>query len=273
MGPDLRRGKVQIPRKNNERAMTFIHIKKIQKLDANNVPVEAFAVPCVVITTPQGRKLIPNPAGTEAELFDTLESAESAIKRAGFDYVFEGKMTSTLAGGKPVAAVVTGNERSWETAIPSLINHLKDRETSVVANSAFALGALRAQAAIEPLCELLGHDDPNVRKSVAEAFGRLGMPAIYPLRDALVKARSSPQNNASHVRLTVLTAFLEMIEENVGAGIMTLMIPMALESLDDENWLVRSQAAMIVARATLSIEAEKLRQENQKRALANRRVD
>lgn len=251
--------------------MTLIHIKKIQTTGANGSAQEAYAVPCVAIATPQGRKLIPNPAGGEAQVFSSLNDAEDAIKRAGFDYIFEGKMTYTMGQGKPLGNIALNNAgRPLEQAVQSLIHHLRDREPSVVANAAFALGALRAQASLEALSDILGHDDPNVRKNVAEALARLGLPAVHALRDAFLKARTSPHTNAPYIRLTVMTAYLELIEQGLNSASMEQFLPLVVESLEDESWLVRAQAAMVIAQAALALEAEKNAAEARKNTPSSR---
>jgi HEAT repeat protein len=224
--------------------MSFITIKKIQQHDpVTHEKKDVYAVPSVAIATPQGRKLIPNPSGNEASLFNTLEEAEEAIRRAGFDYEFEGKRTYTLSQGPGIAkgSVRPGTQTPLESAIPVLIQHLQDREISVVANAAFALGNLRAYAAIDSFVEILGHDDPSVRKNVAEAMARLGASAIPRLRDAFEKARTSTHKNAPYIRLTVLNTFLEMLEQGYGPSVSEQFLPMAISALEDDSWLVRAQ--------------------------------
>lgn len=226
---------------------------------------DAYAVPCVAIATPDGRRLIPNPSGTEAQVFATLEEASEAIRRAGFDYSFEGQTTHLLAQGPADAlsnarsANATG--RPLEDAIPMLIQLLKDRESGVVAQAASALGALRTQAARDALVGILGHDDPGVRKNAADALARLGTPALHSLREALTKARNSNHANAPYIRLSVLTVYLEMLRQGSDRAAMAHFLPQAVESLTDESWLVRAQAAQVLGQAALAIEEEKRRQE------------
>lgn len=242
--------------------MSFIIIKKIQQHDpVTHEKKDVYAVPSVAIATPQGRKLIPNPSGNEASLFDTLEEAEEAIRRAGFDYEFEGKRTYTMSQGPSQAktSMRSGGQPPLELAIPILIKHLQDREVSVVANAAYALGTVRAYAALEPLAEILGHDDPSVRKNVAEAMARLGASALPRLRDAFEKARSSTHKNAPYIRLTVLNTFLEMLEQGYGASVSDQFLPLAVTSLEDESWLVRAQAALLIGRTAHALEEEKKR--------------
>jgi hypothetical protein len=157
--------------------MSVIHIKKIQKASAEHGVQEFFAVTSVGIATPQGKKLIPNPAGKEALLFETLEEAESAIRRAGFDYEFQGKTTYLFEQAKKQKTV--GATASLDSAVPILIQRLHDREPTVVANSVFALGMLRATEALESIVGILGHDDAGVRKSVSELRRKVIMPTRH----------------------------------------------------------------------------------------------
>src|SRR5947209_2495265 len=116
--------------------MTIVHIKKVsqQRTAPDGSPQDGYAVPCMSIATPAGRRLMPNPIGQEAQVFDTLEEAVEAIRRAGFDYVFEGRTTHLLdeqkaqtirrAGGStgrsaPTPPMNTG--RPMEDAVPTLV--------------------------------------------------------------------------------------------------------------------------------------------------------
>lgn len=243
---------------------TFIPIKKIQKRSASGQAETWFAVPAMAISSPQGRLLIPNPAGAEAQLFATLEEAEEAVRRAGFDYEFEGKQVfafQSAGGAGKSTAVIRPGTPPLEQAIPLLIEHLKDRESSVVANAAYALGTLRAGAALEPLSQILGHDDPTVRKNVAEAMGRLGPVALTHLSMAFEKARTNPGKQAPYIRLTVLSAFLEMVEQGQVGTCSGHYLPLAVTALQDDSWLVRSQAALLMGKTAQALEEERRRLE------------
>lgn len=53
-----------------------------------------------------------------------------------------------------------------------------------------ALGKLRDERALNPLCELLSDEDVLIRQSAANALGVLGHPgAVEPLRIAAAKER------------------------------------------------------------------------------------
>ena len=230
---------------------SFIPIKKIRKRQHNGEQQEFYAVPSVAIATPQGRKLIPNPAGNEAGLFPTLEEAEDAIRRAGFDYEFEGKKTqlysavSTSHASKSSKKTTSG-QNPMDAAVPLLIAHLRDREGGVVANAVFALGAIRAYPALDQLIEILGHDDPTVRKNLAEAIARLGGSALPRLKDAFEQAQKSTHKNAPYIRLTVLSTFLEFLDQGQGVLYSDHFLPLAVSALEDESWLVRAQAAQVI---------------------------
>ncbi len=247
-------------------SMTFIHIKKIKHDHPDTGIREVYAVPSVAIATPQGRKLIPNPSGNEASLYPTLEEAEDAVRRAGFDYIFEGKKTYTLAQSAAQPTQIS-SDKPLEQAVPILIRQLQDRESSVVANSAFALGALRASAALEPLSNILGHDDANVRKHAAEAMARFGTPALPYLRDAFEAAKSSTRANAPYIRLTVMNAFLEMLQGGISSAQTEQLLPLALAALEDESWLVKAQAALVIGHAAKAMEEEKNQREPHKKRI------
>ena len=208
---------------------------------------EVYAVPAVALSTPGGKKLIPNPAGNDAAVYDTLEDAAEAIARAGFDYMFEGKKTVTLGSQGPKRLVVPNTGDPLANAVPLLIACLSEKESSVIANSAFALGVLEDSAAVEPLCALLGHEDSVVRKNVAEALAKIGANALWALRDNFDKALQSKEKNAPYIRLTVMTAYLEL--SHTHRELLDIVLPQAVEALQDESWLVRAQAASVIGHA------------------------
>lgn len=245
---------------------SLIPIKKIKKRNAAGEVQAFFAVPSMALSTPQGRILIPNPSGAEAALFSTLEEAEEAVRRAGFDYEFEGQTTyafnqPTATGGKTSLPVASN---PLDQAIPLLVKHLKDRESGVVANAVFALGAVRAYAALDELVGILGHDDPNVRKNLAEALARLGSGALPKLIAAFEQARVSTGKQAPYIRLTVLNTFMEMLEQGLGASYSNQFLPLAVGALEDDSWLVRAQAALVIGRTAQALEEERKRVEQQR---------
>lgn len=237
--------------------MDLIHIKKIQKRHPKKGLREAFAVPAMGLSTPTGKVLIPNPAGKEALLFESLEEAEAAIRKAGFDYEYEGKATYLFE--KTAFRKADQPVQSLDTAIPILLSRLQDREPAVLANSAAALGMLRASQAIEPLLGILGHDDPAVRKSASDALARLAPGSIAGLNRAYEQALASKQANVPYVRLTVLTAFAEMLQIGQGAPVLEQCLPVIIQGLEDESWLVRAQAALVVGQLAAFREANEQR--------------
>lgn len=226
--------------------MTFIHIKK-QTVHRNEGPVEVYAIPAVALSTTQGKRLIPNPAGQETCVFATFEEAEDAVRRAGFDYIFEGQKTytsrTTPVTEIPRAPAFTGPVSILE-AIPLLMERLKDREPSVVSHAAYALGELGAAQAVLPLISLLGHEDSSVRKEVAESLAKLGDTSLPHLRTAFSEAQRSKEKNANHVRLTVVNTYLEMTHSR--RELLGEVLPQLVDALSDESWLVRSQAALAI---------------------------
>lgn len=251
--------------------MSFIHIKKIQKRDAASGEArELYAVPSVSIATPQGRKLIPNPSGNEANLFNSLEEAEEAIRRAGFDYEFEGKKTYLLGQSSPSpSSTIRYSASPMEQAVPLLLTMLQAREPSVIANAAYALGTLKAFGAIDALAEHLGHDDPSVRKTVAEALAKFGIASLPRLHDAYDKACASNHKNAPYIRLTIMLCFLEMLDLGLGLSLRDQFLPLAVVALQDESWLVKSQAAMVIGRTAQMLEDERKKTEQQRRGLSS----
>jgi hypothetical protein len=225
--------------------MSFIHIKK-QTIRRGDVPQEVFAVSAVALTTTQGKKLIPNPAGTETCVFTTFEEAEEAVRRAGFDYIYEGQKyyIAQVTKVEPPRQTVYQGPASILDAIPTLMERLQDREPAAVANAAYALGELGAAQAVKPLMTLLGHEDGSVRKEVAEALAKLGDHAIALLRTAFYEARRSREKNANHIRLTVVNTYLEMTHSR--RELLVEVLPQLVEALSDESWLVRSQAALAI---------------------------
>lgn len=237
--------------------MTFIHIKRQQIRDETGNNREYFAVQAIAINGPEGKKLIPNPSGSEACLFETLEEAEAAVRRAGFDYVFEGKKTYLM--DRPVSRrrpPVQYGPDAITQAVPLLIERLRDKESGVVASAAFALGELKDGSAAEPLTEILGHEDPAVRRAAAEAMARLGADAIGPLHAAFEATRGQRDKNPTHVRLTVMSAYLEMTHTH--RELLGQVLPQVIEALEDESWLVRSQAAQVIGHAAQFFQDDRL---------------
>lgn len=239
--------------------MSLVYIKKLERKNPKtNQAKVMFAVPSVSISTPQGDKLIPNPMGLEAALFSTLEAAREAISVAGFDSSFEGKVQ--YAGSHNDRA--TSNTRSviktsgspMEQAKLLLRKQLTDKEPSVVANAIYAIGAMQAYECQEDLLAHLGHEDPLVRKNIAEALGNFGRSAVSGLQKAFFDSLDSGEKHAPYVRLTVINSFLEMLSRPEGVRVSVHFLPTALQALEDESWLVRSQAALLFGRTASAMQ-------------------
>jgi len=226
--------------------VSFVNIRRLDKEETGHTH-DQFVVPAVSIMTQQGKKLIPNPSGNEIYIFDSLEDAEDAVRRAGFDYIFEGRKTYTVGRQSGPTQVMVHPADPLRASILILMDRLRDREPSVISNAAFALGELNAAEAIPSLCEILGHDDPTIRKSVADALAKLGPKAVAPLRRAWQDARQSKQKDAPYTRLTIMTTYTMMFQ--LGYLPVDDTLPQVLEGLQDESWLIRAQAALVIGNA------------------------
>ncbi len=236
--------------------MSFIHIKKQEVKGGDGTSKEIFAVQALAINSPQGKKLIPNPTGNETCAFDTFEEAIAAIRHAGCDYIFEGKKTYLMdRTHRPKKKVRTGLD-AFSDAIPLLLDRLQDKEAAVITHAIFALGELEEVSAIPSLIDLLGHEDANVRKALAEALAKIGYSALPHLASAYQSAKTSQEKYASHIRLTVMGAYLEIT--HMRRELLSQILPHAVEALEDENWMVRSQAALVVGRAAQYFRDERL---------------
>ncbi|MBY0451154.1 MAG: HEAT repeat domain-containing protein [Cyanobacteria bacterium] len=231
--------------------MSFIHIKKtrIEQLEGW---IEAFAVPAMSIQSPQGKKLIPNPLGHEACLFQTLEESIEATHRAGFDALYEGRKfyrpeKAAEVRPKPSSSRSPSAPTALNEAVPILIQRLQDREPTVIANAAVALGELRAHTAVSAMIGILGHEDPNVRKAVAEALSKLGDSALPSLKAAYQQALISQDKQASYIRLTVMSAYLSYTYTH--RELLPELLPQVVDALNDDSWLVRAQAALVLAQS------------------------
>src|SRR5690606_26145130 len=110
------------------------------------------------------------------------------------------------------------------------------------------------------------HDDPHVRKNVADAIARLGPSCISSLQSAFQAAKASQAKNAPYIRLTILNAFLEMLEQGWGTAASEQFLSLAVSALEDESWLVRGQAALVVGKSAQILEDERRKAERHPRA-------
>src|SRR6478609_7627248 len=225
--------------------MNMIQIRKIRSEGK-----EHYAVPCMALSTPQGRLLIPNPHGTETRVFNSLEEAGEAVHRAGFDYQFEGEIAHLPPPqhqNRPVSR--TGSQVNLADSIPRLTELLKDKEPLVITNAATALGNLQAVTSLDALSACFGHDDSMVRKAAAEAIAKMGSPALAVLREALGKGRVITHSNAVYIRTSALMAYIEMLERGLHSSLMQQFLPQVMDCLNDDSWLVRAQAAQVLSLA------------------------
>lgn len=227
----------------------IIRIQKIASKTDLQAPAR-FAIPAVSIQTPQGKRFIPNPTGRESWVFDSLEEARQAIHQAGFASDFEGQVQASQPANVRVSPSrsLDGN---LEKAIPILVERLKDNEPTVVAHSALALGNLQAAQAIMPLCQILGHEDGTVRKHVAESLSKLGGGVIPQIKDAWDKTLTSASSpKTPYIRLTLITTCSQWAQRQ--RQLPAPLLNIAIDGLNDTNWLVRSQAALAIAYAASS---------------------
>jgi HEAT repeat protein len=259
--------------------MSSICVTIQQKKQASPVggqPIVTYLVKAMAIQRPDGTKtLIPNPSGADVAVFETLEAAEQAIRRAGFDSEFDGQRrvnlhqsNDRLTGTSSHTTVNRGGrEQDWMNAmratLPVLLKRLNDRESSVITQSALAVGELHllealpqvSQSVIPLLLKHLGHEDPLLRKAIADTLAKLGLDVLEPLRQAYLQARISTAQNASHIRLTVLSSYAELLRHYPNG--MAKVLEVALVALEDDHWLVRAQAAQLVAQSALLLRAAK----------------
>lgn len=223
--------------------METIYIQK--QTQADGTPV--FTVSAVKIQTPQGKvRGVPHPYGKETTVYPSLESALEAVHRAGYDAECEGRFyplpphqtAKSKAASKPVSRSTQSLQQILAQSQSGLLALLNDTNPGVVANAAFALGELRDAKAVGALIGVFRHDDATVRKQAAEAVAKLGQPALRPLEGAL---------RDSHwlVRHSALTAMVDLVA--LDFGLVPSVLPHVLPLLQDDNWLVRSQAALVLA--------------------------
>jgi hypothetical protein len=225
--------------------MSVIKIRRHDQPQPDGTTVAHYIVPALALQVGGGKRLIPNPNGQESCAFPSLEAAEDAVRRAGFDAEYEGRTLRHNPYAPPPAAPATDPFACLQDAGPILLKRLQDREPSVIANAAFSLGRLSVSAAIDPLIGVLGHDDANVRKQATDALVRLGEATVPALRRAYDKVRGLPDNRSALIRLSIMSTWLEMARQNRRDWLIPVL-PLIMEALQDEHWLVRGQAVLLV---------------------------
>lgn len=81
---------------------------------------------------------------------------------------------------------VTAQKSPAENAIDGLLGALKDPDSDVRAQAAWALGQMRAKRAVPALLEAM-KDELNVRRSVIRAFGEIQDPSTVPILTAALQ--------------------------------------------------------------------------------------
>src|SRR5260370_967967 len=82
-------------------------------------------------------------------------------------------------------------------SVSALLLGLKNYHTTVCHSAAEALGSIRDERSILPLCEILGSTDRSLHNVAVEALGKMGPPAIGPLSQALAGSRASVRRSAA----------------------------------------------------------------------------
>ena len=121
-----------------------------------------------------------------------------------------------------------GDVAATHGAVQPLIARLNDPQAEVRAASAEALGQLRAEAAAQPLANLLLTNRIGATAQIAVALQRIGRPSIAPLRPALT-------HSDVDVRLTATQSIAAI-------GTADAVVPLG-EALSDSEVRVRRSAA------------------------------
>ncbi len=112
--------------------------------------------------------------------------------------------------------------------VASLIEDLKDENSSIRASAAESLGSLRASESITPLIEAFKDENASVRVEAIYALANIGEPAVSPLIQALT-------DTDRYVRQEAAKALGKIND--------TRAVDPLIQSLWDEDYFVRSNAA------------------------------
>ncbi|MEW5819294.1 MAG: HEAT repeat domain-containing protein [Cyanobacteriota bacterium] len=212
--------------------MDIVHIRKT-KVNKDGVEKEVYLVSAIPMQKPDGSvKKIPHPQGYDNIAFKTLEKAIEALDIAGFGYSIDDKQV-------PPSEIRSSITPDLSSAVDPLLDMLKDANSGAIASAAYALGELRAHEAIKPLIQILGEDDPVIRKNATEALAKIGDPAINALINALESENWVVRNSAS-------IALGELV--NYSHGKILRAISHLTKRLRDSNWIVRSSAATSIGK-------------------------
>ena len=168
--------------------------------------------------------------------FSVRMQAAGALKRIGKSAVvlLISSLTDANANARGMSAYALG-EIQDDRAVGPLIATLNDTDKYVRQYTVQALAKIKGTQVVEPLIGILKDDADFVRQDVAEALGKIKDPrAIQPLMAGM---RDSPES--SEFRRIASDALLSIGE--------TAVDPL-LESLKDQDWQVRRNAALVLGR-------------------------
>jgi HEAT repeat protein len=118
-------------------------------------------------------------------------------------------------------------------AIALLIDRLQDQEEMVRSGAAFALGELKAGAAIAPLLQLLINDSSDSNNHAVDALIKIGQPAAQGLIEAL-------QHKDASVRVRAARALVPIKSRDA--------IGPLFYAMEDESYMVRHYAEIALER-------------------------
>ncbi len=172
-------------------------------------------------------------------------------------------------------------------AVPGLVNRLKDDDRGVVEEALVALERIGpgAESAVTAIAEIIDQSNTSLRFVAIEALGGIGLPAVPALQEKLrhpeeacrLKAaiQLSRLGKPTEEAAQVLRAGLTDPDHNSVRPIMEsfpqlgqVAVPVLVEALTSDEWLVRHRAAIILgkvgaeAKAAVSALVKSLKDEN-----------
>jgi HEAT repeat protein len=114
-------------------------------------------------------------SGTEIDTLAGIIDSIGLAKRQ------EARLRHRFPLGRRLRAAVSLAEMGDETSAPVLIDHLNDREPEIRIQCARGLGRMQYTAAIDPIMERLGLEQPWVRARFADTLVGFGTKATWPL--------------------------------------------------------------------------------------------
>jgi hypothetical protein len=228
-----------------------INIKKKTKKNGNVV----FVIPGMSLLTPEGEKLIPNPNGLKPMAYEALENAIAASHKAGYDAEFQDDLFPLEHPLRKKEAPTLGNQRqlmvkdALNQAFATLLKRLEDKEALVLVSTIKALSFYNKSEAIAPLLTHLGHESSDVRTALQQACCHL--PSLETLQalahaygHSLVHERNAEMGY--RVRLTILKSW-EAMADCLPTEAFSVVMTHVLHALEEEQWLIRSTAASVLA--------------------------